>query len=276
MNQIFKISLIILGIALFYVVKSYMVDKFSSTETFFTTEHNKSANSHFQNYAKESGFYVKAETFNKNETDLQNQSELNFREENNIKEEKEVEKISPYDIIYDHLSDKYSWELIGLPIKPLTVYLPVIVGKDFKSLEIFSSKKLQGDEKYHGYFIAREGDYKNKVVYIDESGAEKRPIDISFTKDACALVISSLVMFLVLFSLKRFYKKKPLGVPRGFRGMLESLTMMIVDEVLKPCLRDDYKRYAPYLLTVFYFILTINLLGLIVIFPGGVNLSGNI
>ncbi len=39
---------------------------------------------------------------------------------------------------------------------------------------------------------------------------------------------------------------------------------------------DKAPRFAPYLLTVFFFILLMNLLGLIVIFPGGANLTGNI
>ncbi|MDE7408196.1 MAG: F0F1 ATP synthase subunit A, partial [Muribaculaceae bacterium] len=35
-------------------------------------------------------------------------------------------------------------------------------------------------------------------------------------------------------------------------------------------------RFAPYLMTVFFIILGMNLLGLVVIFPGGANLTGNI
>jgi F-type H+-transporting ATPase subunit a len=52
--------------------------------------------------------------------------------------------------------------------------------------------------------------------------------------------------------------------------------MNINDEVIKPGIGKDYKRYAPYLLTVFFFVFINNLMGLIPIFPGGANVTGNI
>ena len=59
--------------------------------------------------------------------------------------------------------------------------------------------------------------------------------------------------------------------------MVEMLVMTINDDVIKSSIGEKhYKRYAPYLLTVFFFIFTNNLLGLIPIFPGGANVTGNI
>lgn len=52
--------------------------------------------------------------------------------------------------------------------------------------------------------------------------------------------------------------------------------MFIYDGVIKPTLGDRSPKFAPFLLTVFFFILYLNLLGLMVIFPGGANLTGNI
>jgi F-type H+-transporting ATPase subunit a len=46
--------------------------------------------------------------------------------------------------------------------------------------------------------------------------------------------------------------------------------------VIKPCIGKNYARYAPYLLTVFFFIFINNLMGIIPILPGGVNVTGNI
>ena len=59
-------------------------------------------------------------------------------------------------------------------------------------------------------------------------------------------------------------------------GAIESLISFIYDGVIKSTLKDKAPRFAPYLLTVFFFIFGMNLLGLIVIFPGGANLTGNI
>ena len=39
---------------------------------------------------------------------------------------------------------------------------------------------------------------------------------------------------------------------------------------------EDYRRYAPYLLTAFFFVLVNNLMGILPIFPGGANVTGNI
>ncbi len=59
-------------------------------------------------------------------------------------------------------------------------------------------------------------------------------------------------------------------------GAIEFVILFIYDGVIKPTLKNKANKFAPYLLTVFFFILVMNLLGLIVIFPGGANLTGNI
>ncbi|MBS5110773.1 MAG: F0F1 ATP synthase subunit A [Phocaeicola vulgatus] len=62
----------------------------------------------------------------------------------------------------------------------------------------------------------------------------------------------------------------------GEVGMMEACILAINDDVIKGCIGKDYKRYAPYLLTAFFFILINNLMGLIPFFPGGANITGNI
>jgi F-type H+-transporting ATPase subunit a len=57
---------------------------------------------------------------------------------------------------------------------------------------------------------------------------------------------------------------------------MEMVILMIEDEVIKTTVGKDYKRYSPYLLTVFFFIFINNLIGLIPFFPGGANITGNI
>jgi F-type H+-transporting ATPase subunit a len=57
---------------------------------------------------------------------------------------------------------------------------------------------------------------------------------------------------------------------------MEMFIMNINDDVIKPCIGKDYRKFAPYLLTVFFFVFINNLMGLIPIFPGGANVTGNI
>ena len=59
-------------------------------------------------------------------------------------------------------------------------------------------------------------------------------------------------------------------------GFLEMLVGFIYNDTIKATLGEKTKKFAPYLLTVFFFILVMNIVGLIVIFPGGANLTGNI
>ena len=92
------------------------------------------------------------------------------------------------------------------------------------------------------------------------------------------LFINSAVLLVIMMSCVRWYKKHPVeqGAPKGGVGMIEALVLMIYDDVIKGCIGEDYKRYAPYLLTAFFFVLVNNLMGLIPIFPGGANVTGNI
>ena len=58
--------------------------------------------------------------------------------------------------------------------------------------------------------------------------------------------------------------------------MVEMLIEFVNDGVIKDNIGKGYRPYAPYLLTVFFFVLINNLMGLIPIFPGGANVTGNI
>ena len=81
-----------------------------------------------------------------------------------------------------------------------------------------------------------------------------------------------------MMSCGRWYKKHPLedGAPKGGGGMIEATVLSIYNDVIKGCIGENYRRYAPYLLTAFFFVLVNNLMGLIPIFPGGANVTGNI
>ena len=66
------------------------------------------------------------------------------------------------------------------------------------------------------------------------------------------------------------------AAPGGFVGFMEMFIMMIHDDVIKSCVGPNYKKFAPYLLTAFFFIFINNIMGLIPFFPGGANVTGNI
>ena len=109
--------------------------------------------------------------------------------------------------------------------------------------------------------------------------AEVRPIDLSITKSVMQIWIVVAVLIIVFLSCARWYKKHDAKseAPGGFVGAMEMFVMTIHDDLIKSSIGEKhYKPYAPYLLTVFFFILTCNLIGLIPVFPGGANVTGNI
>lgn len=185
-------------------------------------------------------------------------------------------KIDPKEIIFEHLGDGYGWEV------PFDHHhrmpLPVIVfGSD--GLHIFSSSRVTDGNIYVDgnttFCIPKEGKYKGKVVEI-VNGEEIRPFDISITKNVMAIFITVVLVSGLFLWLRSYHKRKGMKAPRRGLGAIEALMVFIYDGVIKETLKENAKRFAPYLLTVFFFIFFMNLLGLIVIFPGGANLTGNI
>lgn len=114
-------------------------------------------------------------------------------------------------------------------------------------------------------------------VYFDgQYFREYRPLDISITKNVAALFITVAVVTLLVMLLARFYRRKGFQAPRKGMGFFEMLIGFVYYDTIKATLGEQAKKFAPYLLTAFFFILFMNLFGLIVIFPGGANLTGNI
>ena len=187
----------------------------------------------------------------------------------------------PFDtkeIIFDHLGDAYGWEV------PFDhhhrIPLPCILYSSETGLHIFSSARITDNQSYvdNGVEFKKAGPdspYENKIVAIVD-GRELRPWDFSITKNVCALFISVVLVLWMVLSIARWYKGGNAKAPRGIRGGIEVVITFIYDSVIKPTLGKESMRFAPYLLSVFMFILVMNLTGLMVIFPGGANLTGNI
>ena len=188
----------------------------------------------------------------------------------------EKEKLQIKDFIFEHLGDSYKWHFVKLKDKDISLYLPVIVRSESGQWHIFSSSRLENEVSYEGFHIAHDGDYAHKIVETSNTGAIVRPWDISITKNVLAMFVSIVIMLASFMPLARWYRsgnRKPKG---GYLGGVEMVLLMIQDDVIKPCIGEGYQKFAPFLLTAFFFILVNNLMGLIPIFPGGANVTGNI
>lgn len=189
-------------------------------------------------------------------------------------EEKEIDIKK---LILDHLADTYEWHIFSYNETNVTIPLPIIVRSKTDGWNFFLSSKFNNDNaQYKQFYIAPDGEHSGKIVEQSETGEEVRPLDISLTKNSASLLISSLLLITIILNISRAYKNDSLDTKKGFNGAMEVIIVNITDEVIKPSIGRKYKRYAPYILSLFFFILFNNLLGLIPIFPGGANVTGNI
>ena len=182
-------------------------------------------------------------------------------------------------VIFDHLKDSYEWHITTIADKHISISLPVILYSERVGWQVFSSSVFHHSDEYNGFYIAAEGAAEGKIVELDAEGNETRPLlDISITKNVLALFFNAILLVTIVLCTAKWYKKRSYtdGAPRGFTGAMEAVVSMIVDDVIKPNVGAQTPRFTPYLLTVFFYILLSNLMGLIPIFPGGANVTGNI
>jgi F-type H+-transporting ATPase subunit a len=142
-----------------------------------------------------------------------------------------------------------------------------------------SSKFHNETHSYLGFTLSNRGANKGKIITIRQemTGKGPRVYDFSFTKTVLAIFLSGFFLILIFVSVANRYKRNPNVAPHGLQNLLEPLILFIRDDVAKSSIGEKkYERYLPYLLTIFFFILFNNLVGIIPIFPGGANVTGNI
>jgi F-type H+-transporting ATPase subunit a len=189
--------------------------------------------------------------------------------------EQEDEKLDIPEIVLEHLADSYEWHIASYQGKHLSIPLPIIIrsASDNPGQKWFFCTAHSLPEQF---FFSKEHHGK---IYERVGGEEVRPLDLSITRNVLQIWIVVALLLGVFLSCARWYKKhdKKSNAPSGFVGAVEMLVMMIHEDVIKSSIGEKhYKPYAPYLLTVFFFILFTNLVGLLPIFPGGANVTGNI
>ncbi len=205
----------------------------------------------------------------------------------------EEEEFDPGEYIMGHITDDYGWHITTYNEHNISIPLPVMLFDDGKFVAFSSGKFHHGHQAYKGYALGFTEDTDGSIVklggdYADytgeiEYGEACPPIDhvckydVSITKNVCALLVSIALLCWIFLSVAKKYKDGPLKAPKGMQSLLEPLILFIRDDVAIPSIGEEkYQKYFPYLLTLFFFILCNNLMGLIPIFPGGANLTGNI
>ena len=183
------------------------------------------------------------------------------------------------EMLFGHIGDSYGWHITDWNGSHVTIPLPCIVHSS-TGWHVFMSSKVEHGHEYEGLFLADEGRYEGKIVEQMADGTIARPFDISITKNVASLMITALLLIALVLGTAKWYRNHDAaeeGAPKGFAGLMEMMIMMVNDDLIKPSIGEHcYRKYAPYLLTVFFFIFLSNLLGIVPFFPGGANVTGNI
>lgn len=180
-------------------------------------------------------------------------------------EEKSAEVPNVSDVILHHVVDNHVWHFFDGHYG--TLFLPVIVYSSERGLEVFSSRNFYDE---HHNVVAYNG-YTLEHNHISLNGANV--FDISITKNVAMLLINAVLLVVVFTAVARGYKRNSGKAPNGIQSLFEPIIIFVRDEVVKPNIGHHYEKFFPYILTLFFFILFGNLLGLL---PGTGNLTGNI
>ena len=185
-----------------------------------------------------------------------------------VAKQDKTEKYNPVPSIMHHIADSHEWHLSGEGEKSMTIPLPVILYTD-GNLDVFMSSLF-----HHGLTEVKKG---NRIYYMDSHGhikekTNKKIVDFSITKNVASMIISMILLILVLATVAKKYKN-PYKKPEGTQGFLEPLILFVQNDIIKDNIGSKHQRYLPFLLTVFFFILINNLMGLL---PGAANVTGNI
>lgn len=191
-----------------------------------------------------------------------------------------AEKFEVGPFILDHIGDSHDWHIIGHTHLPLPVILKTPGG-----FEVFSSAHFMGEHHHPASYTGTHGTYAldgKRVVALDGAGrideaATAAMWDFSLTKNAVTLLFCGTLMCLLFISVARGYTKRGSSAPKGIASLLEPIILFIRDDVAKANIGEkQYQRFTPYLLSLFFFIWFLNIIGLIPFFPFGANVTGNI
>lgn len=179
----------------------------------------------------------------------------------------------PAKLIMEHIMDAHEFHFFSLGEKHISIPLPVILYSPQRGVSVFSYGRFHhGHEVYEGY-KSEEG----KIVAVNAAGEVDEAVqvyDFSLTRNVVQMFLALLLLVWLMVGVANKYKKNGAKVaPSGFQNAVEPVITFVRDEVGKPNLGHAYEKYMPYLLTVFFFILINNLIGLI---PGTANVTGNI
>jgi F-type H+-transporting ATPase subunit a len=114
-----------------------------------------------------------------------------------------------------------------------------------------------------------------KIRLGTDAHGQPRYLDLSPTRHLVYMVLAAILVALIFIPSARIIGRQQARgrPPKGFPGAMEAMALWVRQEVVLPNVGHHGEGYAPFLLTVFFFILAMNLLGLL---PWGATATSNI
>ena len=211
-----------------------------------------------------------------------------FDSNKNVEKNEDIKsEIKKY--IKHHLKDSHSFYLTSFTNNDtgkktyIEIPMPVILYdngfKFFMSSDFKHGKEIVIDnETYYRMYYDNNKIYKTNsdgLINISNEGKvlNEKPLDFSITKNIATILLVSILMFFLFVSLAKSYRTNN-GVSKGIGRFFEPIILFIRDDIAIPNIGlKKYKNYMSFLLTVFFFVWFLNMLGLT---PLGVNVTGNI
>jgi len=201
----------------------------------------------------------------------------------------------PGKFVIEHVSDAFEWHIATFGETEISIPLPIILYSSNKGWNVFMSSRFNhGKDAYNGFRIgsvAKEESkdqensqeklkdkYEGKIVELNTNGeVVGLPVNLSITKTVTGIFVSVIVLLLIFLNIAKTAKRNVNKAPEGMQNLFEPVILFVRDDIAKPAIGERrFEKFMPYLLTVFFFILINNILGLVPIFPFGANVTGNI
>ncbi len=145
---------------------------------------------------------------------------------------------------------------------------------------IFHKEEEKGGKKVESTYVCYGGStYKADSKSTADGGMFGGGItsfyDFSLTKNVVAMLLVVLLLSWMFLSIAKAYRVRDGRAPKGIQSFIEPIFLFIQEEVAKPFLGARWEQFLPLIMTLFFFILGLNLFGQIP-FLGGANVTGNL
>ena len=200
--------------------------------------------------------------------------------------EGEHSEFVPGDFIIHHIADANKIHFFGEGSDEISAPLPMIIYVEGEGLDVFMSSAFKSESESHdshapstaqgpstGVLYTKD---EHGITGKNENGELVEIWDVSITKSVFGMLLIITCIILLFTRVAKSYSRNPGLAPTGMTNFLEPLILFVRDDIAYPVIgKEKSKKFLPFLLTTFFFILGCNLLGLIP-FIGGFNITGTI